>query len=125
LSSTHEGRILNWNEVDHKDQVFGEVKGKSRLFEKNKFDNVMTLSEDERNFLLGGTLKNGKESPFLEDDLLQTLAVSVDSGWTVEQVWGFETVDGQRRHTRRIICKKGGKTERIRLVYDYQGPLDG
>lgn len=44
-------------------------------------------------------------------------------GWTAEQVWNFETVNGKRYHTRRVVARDstGEKSERVRLVYDYQG----
>lgn len=37
------------------------------------------------------------------------------------QIWGFEIVNGERRHTRRIAAAKGGKYEIIRFVYTFKG----
>lgn len=40
----------------------------------------------------------------------------------VEQTWGFELIDGQRRHVRRLVLNSSGKKDgplRVRLVYNY------
>jgi len=41
------------------------------------------------------------------------------NGWAVQQVWGFQEIDGARRYARNIVCTKGNARETIRLVYDY------
>ncbi|KAJ5924866.1 hypothetical protein N7466_009053 [Penicillium verhagenii] len=49
-----------------------------------------------------------------------------DGAWTVEQVWGFEMIGGERFHTRRfVVASKGGKIEMGRIVFSYAGPLEG
>lgn len=125
LSSTQENRELNWEERDHTDRLFGRVKGRTQFIKKNEFQSALTGATDADNkFLLAERLKNGSPSSFLDDEYIQSVVVNVDSGWSAEQLWGFETVNGERRYTRRIVCKNSkGKTEEIRLVYDYQGPL--
>ena len=56
---------------------------------------------------------------------MQSYVKNQDSGygWTAEQLWGFEQINGKRYHTRRVIVKnaKGDKSELVRLVYNYQG----
>jgi hypothetical protein len=42
-----------------------------------------------------------------------------EAGWTMEQIWGFEEIDGKRYHTRRSVVRKGSQVERGRLVYNY------
>jgi hypothetical protein len=75
---------------------------------------------------------------------LQNWVKSEDGAWTAEQVriilsissivwwlvaydlqiWGFETINGQRFYTRRlVVADKAGKWLLGRLVYDYQGPV--
>jgi hypothetical protein len=126
LSTTQENRTLDWQEREHSDRVFGNVKGKSRFFKKGEFERAFQGSEDETKFLQGEHLKDGKSSSFLDEQHVQSIAVNQDVGygWNVEQVWGFEEIDGKRYHTRRLICKKDDKTELLRLVYDYQGPVE-
>lgn len=76
-------------------------------------------------FLRGEKLKDGSPSQFLDDEHVQSWVVNQDKGygWTAEQVWGFEEIDGQRYHTRRVVARKGDKVEHLRLVYSYTGPV--
>lgn len=39
---------------------------------------------------------------------------------SASQVWGFELVNGERRHARRVAVAKDGKVELARLVYTFQ-----
>lgn len=127
LSETQEDRVLNWEERKHNDKLFGNVVGRSRFCTKENYQREIPGSEDERKFLLGETLKNGSPASFEEGDLIQSIAINQDgAGWKAEQVWGFEQVNGKRYYTRRVVVKNksGDKTEIIRLVYDYKGPLE-
>lgn len=48
----------------------------------------------------------------------------VKDGWTAHQVWGFAVVEGERRHVRRILARREGwREERVRMVYDWKGPV--
>lgn len=132
LSSTQEDRTLDWESRPHQDKVFGKVVGKSRMINlgTNAFDPQEQYDEPTKAFLQAKILKDGKTSSKFEDDtaLVQSYAKNQDSGygWSAEQVWGFEEVQGKRYYTRRIVGRnsRGDKLERVRLVYDYQGPLD-
>jgi hypothetical protein len=121
LSSTQEDRTLNWEDQPHQDKIFGKVIGRSRMINlgAGTFEPQEPYDEPTKAFLLARTLKD-------ESALVQTSAKNQDSGygWTAEQVWGFEEVQGKRYYTRRVVGRnaKGDKTERVRLVYDYQGP---
>jgi len=53
---------------------------------------------------------------------VQSYVVNQEVGWTAEQVWGFELVQGERRYTRRVAVIKDGKFELGRLVYTFQEP---
>jgi hypothetical protein len=69
-------------------------------------------------------LKQGWDEQFLSQGDGQVVQVFVDSvgkspNWAAEQVWGFEIVDGLKRHTRRIVVKKGKEEHNLRLVYDW------
>ncbi|KAL6232162.1 hypothetical protein BDW75DRAFT_232996 [Aspergillus navahoensis] len=40
------------------------------------------------------------------------------SGWTAEQIWGFEVINGERYHTRRVVvANTKGQYVLARLVY--------
>jgi len=92
------------------------------------FEPCVSYSEAELQFLQAKYLKDGKTPSKFEDnkELVQSYVKNQDSGygWTAEQLWGFEVVNGKRYYTRRVVVKnaKGDKSERVRLVYDYQGP---
>lgn len=107
------------------------MKGRSRLFttsEATTFEPCESYNSTDLEFLQGKHLKDGTtSSSFLEPESLQSYVKNQDSGygWTAEQVWNFETIDGKRYHTRRIVTRDrtGEKSERVRLVYDYQGEV--
>lgn len=78
---------------------------------------------DDKTFLKAEKLKDLKTgSSWLEDQHVQSWVVSQGGGWTAEQIWGFESIDQKRYYTRRVVVRKGQDVQRVRLVYDYQGP---
>lgn len=84
-------------------------------------------SEEDAVFLRGEKLKDGKTaSKYLDDDHVQSWVQNIDGGdWIAEQTWGFEEINGERRHTRRVVVWKRGQVERVRLVYDFRGKVEG
>lgn len=125
LSTTQEDRTLNWTEVLHDDKIFGQVRGKSRMYKDPGFELVGPGGADDSTFLQGKKLKDMKtDSSFLDDEHVQSYVDSVNGGWTAEQIWGFETIDGKKYYTRRVVAHKGDKVERVRLVYDYKGEVE-
>ncbi|KAA6416016.1 MAG: hypothetical protein FRX48_00735 [Lasallia pustulata] len=106
ISGTTEKRTLDWAYRDHKDGIFGAVKGKSRWV---KLADV----EDDNEFLKKGWLEEG-------DEHVQSYVESVGNGWTADQIWGFEEIGGVRYHVRHVVVRKGDDWKEARLVYDYQ-----
>ena len=105
-----EERIVYYEWREKNDRIFGRVNGRSRY---------VNLDEVETEYL-----KQGWDKQFLAEGDGQVVQVFVDSigknpNWTAEQVWGFEIVDGQKRHTRRIVVKRGKEEHKLRLVYDW------
>jgi hypothetical protein len=45
--------------------------------------------------------------------------VNATDGWKSRQILGIEIIDGERRHTRRTVVKKGDEVVKTRLVYDW------
>lgn len=147
IKGTSEKRITDWTGRPHSDHIFGNVEGKSRLVRGAKgadgkvrpnLEVSTKVGKDEddakvKKFLQGEILADGSESEgFLVEDLgtefgegeglwLQNFVVNQDDGygWTAEQAWGFETVEGERRYTRRIAVAKDGKYELVRFVYTF------
>jgi hypothetical protein len=125
LSTTQEDRILNWTEILHDDKIFGQVRGKSRIAMKDNFNMAGPGGPDDATFLQGLKLKDMKtDSAFLDEEHVQSYVESVKGGWTAEQNWGFETIDGKKYYTRRIVVLKGDKVDRVRLVYDFKGKIE-
>lgn len=77
-------------------------------------------SDEDEKFLKNGWSKDVIES----DDVIDGEVESIGNGWTARQCWGFEVVDGERRYVRHSIVHKGKDVKRVRLVYDYKGPLN-
>ncbi|KAK5070944.1 hypothetical protein LTS08_000595 [Lithohypha guttulata] len=128
LSTTQENRTMDWEDRPHKDKIFGNVKGRSRLVKLSTtaFEPCEPYNESDTQFLQGKILKDGTTaSKFLEDEVVQSYVKNQDAGhgWSAEQVWNFEEVQGKRYYTRRIVSRSsdGTKSERVRLVYDYLG----
>lgn len=77
---------------------------------------------EDKIFLKAEKLKDLQtDSRFLEGEHVQSWAVSQGGGWTAEQIWGFEEIEGKRFYTRRVVVRSGEEVERARLVYDYEG----
>jgi len=104
LSSTHEKRCLDNVFREHKDWLFGEVQGKTRW---------VTADEVTDEHLKKGWEEGG------DGQYLQSYVESKTNGWTAEQIWGFQVVDGKRRYCRNIVVLKGSDRAAVRLVYDY------
>ncbi|KIV80778.1 hypothetical protein PV11_08255 [Exophiala sideris] len=124
LSTTQENRTLDWQDRNHNDKIFGQCRGKSRLFKKGEYQMEGPGSAEDAVFLQAEKLKDGTDSRFVDDEHVQSIVQQVGGlNWTAEQVWGFEEINGERRYTRRVIVWKEGKEERCRLVYDYKGAV--
>lgn len=141
LKGTSEKRQTDWIAREHADHIFGTLKGQSRLLRGSKGDDgkvrpnvdVNTKIDDPKvkKFLRGEILADGSASEgFTVDNVgeeygegeglwLQSFVVNQDSGWTAEQIWGFETINGKRYYTRRVAVAKDGKFLLGRLVYDF------
>ena len=84
-------------------------------------------SEENCKFLSGQTTSDGRDSAWLEDPSRQHIQIhvkSINGGWETEQVWGFEQIGSKRYHTRRVVTTKAGKSGRMRLVFNYLGPVE-
>ncbi|KAJ5907787.1 hypothetical protein N7495_000469 [Penicillium taxi] len=142
IKGNKEERKMDWVMGEHKDNVFGRVIGCSRFIcgiqdEDGKFRPALDLqtkvAEKTNNtikrFLRGEIFADGStcegfiaDADVADEELsVQSWVVNATSGWTAEQVWGFEIIDGKRYHTRRVAVAKGSKLEMARLVYTFIG----
>lgn len=106
IQGTTEERKLDWSEREHSDHIFGNVVGQSRFLPPDS-----ELIEDP--WL--------KEDWLPEGEVVESLAINKEAGWTALQIWGFAEVDGQRYYTRRVRASKGDEVVRVRLYYDWLG----
>lgn len=103
-----EDRVMDWEWTDKSNWIWGMVHGRSRYVE-------IAAVDDE--WLREGWGEDGGE-------MVEMFAESDKDGWSAWQVWGFATVEAERRHVRKILAKrKGWKDERVRMVYDWKAPL--
>lgn len=118
LQGTRELRALNWEWRDHEDIVFGAVRGRSRWIK------ITDLPDDED----GKYMKDGWDAATVESgELIESYVESKTKGWTANQTWGFETLNGVRKYTRHVIVKdkSGKKILKLKIYYDYAGPVPG
>jgi len=108
----NEERKIDWTWREKKDNMFGLVRGRSRFCK---------LDEIEQLFL-----KDGWDDKSIQEsggEVINAFVESLDTSgdqWTADQIWGFEMINGERRHARHIICKRGEQTIQIRTVYDWK-----
>lgn len=123
LKGTTEQRTLDWHYRAHTDWVFGTLQGKTRyntlakVTEENKGTGN---TEEDSKYLVEGWLKESEEG-----DIVESFVDNDGNKWTGWQVWGFAEIGGERKFVRRAVIRKKDKNEvvRVRLVYDYAGPV--
>jgi len=122
LKGTTESRHIpkdderQWN--DHKDHIFGHVKGYTQW---RKPEELSDADEDE------AFLKQDWEEG--SDIFIDSYVESQGNGWTARQIWGFANVvpkeggEALRRYVRRVVVIKESETIRARLIYDFVPPV--
>ncbi|PHH72921.1 hypothetical protein CDD82_5735 [Ophiocordyceps australis] len=108
LSSTQELRCLDDVSREHRDWLFGTVMSRSSWTSLDKVDD---------DFLRKGWDVDQADAG--NTALVRTLAENEDYGWTATQIWGFQTIDGERHYCRNIVFKKGQQRVEALLVYDW------
>ncbi|KAF1922419.1 uncharacterized protein M421DRAFT_10571 [Didymella exigua CBS 183.55] len=112
IPGTSEEYTLDWEWRSNEDSFFGKVEGRSRW---------VSVEEGRKSGIVGQA-----EGEWIEGDsegrLIQAEGKKQDGEWEAAHLWGFEVVDGERRHTRRVLIKNNkGEELRVRMVYDYVG----
>jgi hypothetical protein len=120
IQGTTELRILDWSENIHVDHIFGDLKSRNRWVKDLK------AAESGKGGPLHPFLREGwmieKVGPNRET-FVQNWVVNEERGWTVEQIWGFTKINGQRYKTRKILVQKGETILPVTLVYEWKGRL--
>ncbi|ATY64777.1 hypothetical protein CCM_09343 [Cordyceps militaris CM01] len=109
LPDSKEDRIVNgtWKELNF--PIFGKIRGSTRWVKRDELPSTW-LTEDM----------------LLDDDrviLMETIQLNINTN--TKQVNGFRNVKGERRYVRHVeVLNEDKKVIRVRLVYDYLGPLE-
>lgn len=109
LPPNFEDRTLNFEPNDVTHTLFGKIRVQTKWASVEELNQV-----DEY-------LAKGFEAT---DKLVFSKTEHVDQGLTTYQAFGFEEINGERRHTRHLFVKKGEQVVRATLAYDYLGPRD-
>jgi hypothetical protein len=113
MKGSTEKRCLDFAFREHKDWLFGHVKGQTKFAKQEEV-------EDE--FLKKGWLDGAEEKTGPDGALhVWSYVESMTDGWTATQVWGFQIVEGVRRHVRHVVIAKGAERVDLVLVYDFLG----
>ncbi|PYH81831.1 hypothetical protein BO82DRAFT_374491 [Aspergillus uvarum CBS 121591] len=145
LVGTTEKRTLNWEVQAHADYIFGSVQHQShfirgttdaRGYIRPEFEMQTSVNSAEiKQFLRGEIMLDGSESPgFLlaspnsrgdgkdrMDIWIHTFERNLQSGWTAEQIWGFESIGATRYFCRRVVAASiEGRYKGARLVYGFR-----
>lgn len=78
-------------------------------------DRFRKVSEIEEPFQ-----KEGWEQECIDGEVIEAYNESMTDSWNSVIIYGFAVIDGQRRHVRRVVSRKGKQVEKIRMVYDWQ-----
>ncbi|KAG2159701.1 uncharacterized protein EDB93DRAFT_8076 [Suillus bovinus] len=116
IKGTNEDRTLDWEARGEIDDVFGAVIGQSKKVKVEEVDDEFLNS--------GWTEDTVEDGLVLAVDWSDTPKSGMD--WRAEMIWGFEILNGERRHARRLkFTSSNNKDGPIfkRLYYDYVGPL--
>lgn len=108
-----ENRTLDWQVYEAANETFGQVKDQCKwLGGPDELD-----GEQGAEFLKEGWIDEGEEGKKL---LLATME-SVKGGWRSVAVWGFQMINGERYHVRKVAVKKGDQMLTGRALYDWGG----
>ncbi|KAI1338509.1 hypothetical protein F5Y15DRAFT_119643 [Xylariaceae sp. FL0016] len=128
LKGTTENRTIDFVPRDHSDWLFGTVRGQTKWMTGAEVQDLvkegaeaLTKGWVEGGFIAEGWLEGEEEKggPEGETHVLSFVENIDGSGWTGTQVWGFQTVAGERRYARNVVIGKKGKFVNIRMVYDW------
>lgn len=112
IPGTTEDYTLDWEWRSNEDSFFGTIEGRSRWVSVDQGRESNIVGEGEGEWIEGDS--SGK--------LIQAEGRKPDGEWEAAHLWGFEIVDGERRHTRRVLVKNDqGQELRVRMVYDFTG----
>lgn len=114
IPGTTEEYTLDYEWRSNTDGFFGEVLGRSRWVAVDEARKLGVVGEGEGEWL------EEKEKDGEEDGKLIHAQGKKEGEWEASHLWGFEVVEGERRHTRWVRVRNSkGEELRVRMVYDF------
>jgi hypothetical protein len=111
IPGTTEDYTLDYEWRTNEDSFFGEISGRSRWVSVEEGRKTGVVGEGEGEWIEGDS----------EGKLIHAEGKK-EGEWEASHLWGFEIVEGERRHTRRVrISNNKGEELRVRMVYDFVG----
>ncbi|KAJ0421519.1 hypothetical protein BJY00DRAFT_312124 [Aspergillus carlsbadensis] len=133
LKAAPDKRSMTWTDSEYNDNLFGRlvIRGHYISGEKMADGRVRPLVEIETKDIepdaegilteaIEIAMDNTDQEGTIEKAFIHDFARNVDAGWTAEQIWAVEIVDGEKMLTRRVVVKSGSSTELARVFYTYQ-----
>jgi len=113
LKGTTEQRTLDGVQREHKDDIFGSILGRSRR---------VPVEELKEEWLKAGWTEGTLAHPIID---AWGTSDTEKSGlkWTVEQTWGFQVHNDEKRYARNVHFFTPEEEIKIHMVYDYVGPV--
>ncbi|KAJ5189462.1 hypothetical protein N7491_005793 [Penicillium cf. griseofulvum] len=147
LAPTKEERVLDWKTSHHEDYFFGQVQGQSEFVHgvtdadgivRPGFELQTANANSEIKLFLRGEVEadGSKSAGYIVENCMaeglspglwvHTFERNVKSGWTAEQIWGFEMFGGERYFSRRVVVMTKGEYICGRIVFDFVngGPVN-
>jgi hypothetical protein len=128
IPGTTETRTLSWTERHNEDHIFGAVVGKTRRIKAEELEDDFL----KKNWT-ADTFEHGVVQSYVESDTPKSgttwianqvgapLFYFIRPLTELDQAWGIEDVDGERRYSRHIkFTGPGGEDIECKLVYDYR-----
>ncbi|KAH8701810.1 hypothetical protein BGW36DRAFT_355963 [Talaromyces proteolyticus] len=147
LGSTTENRLFDGTETSHEDHIFGKTLTTSKLiggsassdgkirptidiqtqikdpevakFLRGEITDDLKLSEG---YLVEGAQTEHGKAVGQEGVWAHVIVKNNEGKWLAEQVWGFETINNERRYVRRTVVSDKKNYKLGRFVYSYVGP---
>ncbi|KAL4790957.1 hypothetical protein BDV19DRAFT_393569 [Aspergillus venezuelensis] len=143
LAGNKEIRILDWSRITSQHDYFlGSCEVRSELVTGIPDEQgdiypdfeMVSVVPDERakRYLRGEIHENGARAVWNlsggcrggKGVWVHTMMWNRDVGWTVEQIWAVEVIDGKKYHTRRIVVADKGQYVLGKTVFSYLGGFE-
>ncbi|EUC47610.1 hypothetical protein COCMIDRAFT_3404 [Bipolaris oryzae ATCC 44560] len=123
LKGSPENRTLDWTYREHTDFIFGVIRGRSRYSTLQKFQQESKetgATDEDIKYMTEGWLEETQQG-----DILESFMSSAAGKWISWNVWGFAESGGERKLIKKFTVRKidTGAVVRVKMVYDYLGPL--